>query len=116
VVLDLALPLALYMGFETIILIGVDFSWGQDNWHFYSDEQDPAMIDAMQKLPGHDMRSARRVFESRLPIPRMFACMGEARRVVESMGRSILNATAGGNLDVIPRTDYESLFTRAASR
>ena len=34
----------------------------------------------------------------------------QSRRVCDSLGVQVLNATVGGKLEVFPRVDYRSLF------
>ena len=98
VLLDLALPLAHYMGFDEVILIGCDFSWNPeaDN-HFYRDRDEPWPLDVPRSryLPPFEMQLAG--FEV-------------ARRAFESDGRRLLNATPDGGLTVLPRVDFDSLF------
>ena len=92
VTLDLCVPIAFYMGFETVILIGCDYAWARDSVHFYQCPRDAqTQIDA-------------------LPVDRMFKSFEVARRTFEEEGRQLLNATSGGNLEALKRVAFDSLF------
>lgn len=91
VALDLCVPLAFYMGFTQVYLIGCDYSW-KESVHFYRCETD-------QKVDVAD-----------LPVQRMFKSFEVARRTFEEAGRELINATQGGELEVLPRVDYDQLF------
>ena len=100
-----ALQLAFHMGFETVILIGVDHSFsttGQPNTTVTSQGDDPDHFAAdyfgrgfRWQLPDLDMSE------------RAYAM---ARGAYEADGRQVLDATIGGKLQVFPKVDYNSLF------
>lgn len=99
VLLDISIPLAFYMGFEEVVLIGCDFSYDpkSDN-HFYADRNEPWIWEGTRE-------TYRPPFEIQLDGMRV------ARRAFEDDGRRLINATPGGGLDVLPRVDFETLFT-----
>lgn len=84
------MQLAAYLGYQEIYLIGVD-----------ADDSSPT--DAA--LPGD-----RRVNEVDMRPDDLLAAYAEARRATESRGVSIVNASAGGKLEVFRRVDFEMLF------
>ncbi len=102
------LQLAWYMGFQEVVLLGMDHSYTRppdlvvrgDQWtstsadpnHFHPDYFGPGMR-------WHDPRTER-----------MEKAYAVARRVFESDGRRIVNASVGGKLEVFDRVDYRSLF------
>jgi hypothetical protein len=101
----IALQLAFHMGFEQVILIGVDHisnvpgkanttvvSLGDDPNHF-----NPAYF-------GKGFRWQLPDFETSEIGYRL------ARQVYEAADRQVLDATIGGKLAVFPKTDYLSLF------
>lgn len=104
-VTNVALQLAFYMGFEQVILIGVDHNFaskGDANKTVISDGDDPNHFDPRYfgkgfrwQLPDLDTSEIGYVM---------------ARRAYEKAGRKVLDATVGGKLTVFPKVDYNSLF------
>jgi hypothetical protein len=100
-----ALQLAYHMGFETVILIGVDHSFstkGQPNTTVVSEGDDPDHFDAKYFGKG---------FRWQLPdldTSEVAYCM--ARDAYQNAGRQVLDATIGGQLIVFPKIEYNSLF------
>jgi hypothetical protein len=101
-----ALQLAFYMGFDPVILIGVDHhftttgppnlavtSQGEDPNHFH-----PAYFGKgfVWQLP--DLECSERAYRM-------------ARQEFEGDGREVVDATIGGKLTVFRKVDYASLFT-----
>lgn len=87
------IQLAVYMGFQEIYLLGVDFSYGgQSNGtnypHFYKEERLQAV--------GH-------VVQVRLAYQ-------AAKQYTDSHNIKIYNATRGGRLDIFERVDFDCLF------
>jgi hypothetical protein len=104
----LGIPLALYLGFREIVLLGFDANWleGLDrSYHFYdTHEYFPEFDSVATDGRGHDyefeLRSVLREFESHRLL----------RDAAASRGVSIVNATRGGLLDVYPRVDFAACF------
>jgi hypothetical protein len=104
-VTNVALQLAFHMGFETVILIGVDHSYntrGKPNTTVVSQGDDPNHFHAgyfgkgfRWQLP--DLDTSERGYHL-------------ARAAYESAGRQVLDATIGGKLAIFPKIDYLSLF------
>jgi hypothetical protein len=101
-----ALQLAYHMGFDPVILIGVDHSFtsqGKPNTTVVSRGDDPDHFDSRYfgagfrwQLP--DLETSERAYQM-------------ARRVYENAGRKIFDATIAGKLTVCPKIDYRELFS-----
>lgn len=100
-----AMQLAYYMGFEQVILIGVDHSFkakGDPNKTVVSDGADESHFDPRYFGKG---------FRWQLPdLETSELAYQQARQVYEQDGRQILDATVGGQLTVFPKVEYESFF------
>ena len=100
-----SLQLAYHMGFQTVILIGVDHSYstqGKPNATVVSQGDDPNHFTARYFGKG---------FRWQLPdLEAWDVSYRLARQVYESAGRQVLDATVGGKLTVFPKVDYLSLF------
>ncbi len=104
-VTNVALQLAFHMGFEKVILIGVDHNFaskGEANKTVTSDGDDlnhfsPAYFGKgfRWQLPDLDTSEIGYRF---------------ARDAYQKAGREILDATLGGKLTIFPKVDYNSLF------
>ena len=106
----LAIPAAIYMGFNKIYLLGCDSDWFIDNLikkdfqagmkHFY--EQNPFMRESNIQDYGLEFwfRTGGEFFKSF----RMWREFGERH------GVEIYNATPGGLLDVFPRVDLKDIL------
>lgn len=102
-----ALQIAYYLGFEQVILIGVDHrfttqgtphqivvSSGSDRDHF-----DPNYFGSGFRWQLPDLRTSEAAYRM-------------AKQAFEAAGRCVLDATIGGQLDVFEKVDYYSLFAR----
>jgi hypothetical protein len=104
---SLAIPLALYLGFREIYLIGFDSNWlgtlEQSSVHFYDTNPYYPHFDKAL-VPGES-------FEDQF-----WTCFLEfkshrlLRDKAKLMGARIMNATNGGWLDMYPRVSFERLF------
>ncbi len=100
-----ALQLAFFMGFEKVILIGVDHNdttKGKPNEAIVSQGDDPNHFAANYfgkgfkwQLP--DYEGSERAYTM-------------ARDAYQAAGRQVLDATVGGKLMIFPKVDYLSLF------
>lgn len=90
-----AIQIASYMGFEEIYLLGVDMTAGvqpeREGAHFYKSPNTKENL-----LRGN-------VLEARKSL-------GYAAEVLRKSGKILRNATRGGELEEMPRVDFESLF------
>ena len=99
------LQLAFHMGFEKVILVGVDHSFtskGKPNTTVVSDGDDLNHFD-----PGYFGKGFRWQLPD-LDTSEQGYCM--ARAAFESAGRRVVDSTIGGQLAVFPKVDYDALF------
>ena len=100
-----ALQLAYFMGFETVILIGVDHSFkskGKPNTTVVSAGDDPNHFDSGYFGKG---------FRWQLPdLDTSEKAYLRARKFFEDDSRQVLDATVGGKLQVFPKVSYDSLL------
>lgn len=105
---SIAIPLAIFLGFREIVLIGFDCNWLADtgsSYHFYDTHEYFPEFDSIDK----DGRGYG--YEAFLGIiQREFESHRLIRAKAESLGVRIVNATRGGLLDVYERADYTALF------
>jgi len=100
-----ALQLAYYMGFQQVILIGVDHSFaskGKPNTTIVSKGDDPDHFNS--KYFGKGFRWQLPDLDTSELAYRM------AKKTFEENGRKVLDATIGGKLEVFPRINFYSLF------
>lgn len=99
------LQLAYHMGFETAVLIGVDHSFvskGKPNTTVVSQGDDPNHFAANYFGKG---------FRWQLPdLDTSEIGYYMAKHAYERNGRTVLDATIGGELQVFPKIDYNDLF------
>jgi hypothetical protein len=104
-VTNIALQLAFYMGFEQVILIGVDHNFaskGDANKTVVSDGDDPNHFDPRYFGKG---------FRWQLPdLDTSEIGYEMARKTYEKAGRKVLDATVGGKLTIFQKVEYDSLF------
>jgi hypothetical protein len=104
-VTNVALQVAFHMGFQQVILIGVDHNFvsqGQPNTTVVSSGDDPNHFSGAYFKEGFrwqlpDFENSERGYRLAL-------------KAYQEAGRSVLDATVGGKLTIFPKTDYESLF------
>jgi len=100
-----ALQLAYHMGFNPVILIGVDHSFstpGKPNTTVVSQGDDPNHFSA--NYFGKGFRWQLPDLETSEKAYRM------ARQAYHQAGRQVLDATVGGKLTVFPKVAYDDLF------
>lgn len=104
-VTNVSLQLAYYMGFQKVILVGVDHSFstqGTPSQTVVSSGADPDHFSPEYFGKG---------FRWQLPDLRTSEVgYTLARRAFERAGRQVVDATIGGKLTVFPKVDYNSLF------
>lgn len=91
------LQLAVYMGFTEIYLLGVDFNYSSDVY---------AESNHFEGYQSHykDIRLNPILYD------RMLRAYGKAKKVAQSMGVHIYNATRGGKLEIFDRADIDRLL------
>ncbi len=101
-----ALQMAYYLGFQEVILIGVDHNFvsqGKPNTTVVSQGDDPNHFSPAYFGKG---------FRWQLPdLETSEQGYRLAKEAFESSGRKVLDATIGGKLTVFPKVDYNRLFT-----
>jgi hypothetical protein len=104
-VTNIALQLAYHMGFEQVILIGVDHTYsaqGKPNTTVVSQGEDKDHFHAGYFGKG---------FRWQLPdLETSEQGYLLARKAYESSGRRVIDATIGGKLKIFPKVEYGSLF------
>jgi len=111
-----SIPLAIYLGFREIYLIGCDANWHSTgdnaNLHFYETnpyfkhwDTNAASRQTMKLSIENELLSIHACFKSHRLI----------RDKALALGIKIYNATNGGCLDMYPRANYEHLFGHASS-
>jgi hypothetical protein len=104
------LQLAYYMGFDEVILIGMDFSYTVPD----SSQVDGVLITSMGDDPNHfhpDYFGKGKVWKDP-KLDRVLANYALAKQMFESDGRRIINATPGGRLELFDRVPFDDLFGR----
>jgi len=111
------LQLALYMGFKDIYLIGCDTSYvvpgtvTQEGPEYMgygkllltsTKNDDPNHFDPRYFGAGRKWHNPK--------VGEMIKHYGWAKRVINSCGSKVYNATMGGNLEVFPRVNFDELF------
>ena len=99
------LQIAYYMGFDEVVLIGVDHSFskkGTPNQEIVMDRPDSDHFDPSYFKPGVRWQLPDLEY-SEISYRIAEACFGTA-------GRRVLDATVGGRLDVFPKVDYREHF------
>jgi hypothetical protein len=104
-VTNVALQLAFHMGFEQVILIGVDHNYatqGKPNTTVTSEGDDPNHFSGQYFGRG---------FRWQLPdLDTSELGYAIVREGYHRAGREVLDATVGGKLTIFPKVDYNSLF------
>jgi len=106
-----ALQLAVHLGFNPIYLIGCDTSYSIAAT-VRTERNIAKLVSTQDDDPSHfDPRYFGLGSKwSKPDVDGMFFHHRQARRVCESLGVSVYNATVGGKLEVFPRVDYRDLF------
>jgi len=102
------LQLAYYMGFSQVYLVGMDFSYVVpktariDGPNITSTEDDPNHFHPDYFGKGRTWHDPK--------LDRVLTSYRMAKLVYEATGRTIFNATVGGQLEEFPRVPFDSLF------
>lgn len=104
---SIAIPLAIYLGFKEIVLVGFDCNWLSDtgaSYHFYDTHEYFPEFDSIDKDGrGYGYEELLRI------ILREFESHRLIRARAEALGVRIVNATRGGLLDAYERADFDAL-------
>lgn len=102
------LQLAYFLGFTEVYLVGVDFDYRIPDSAIRNGDN----ITSTESDPNHfhpDYFGAGKTWKDP-KLDRVLLNYQYAKRIFESTGRKIYNATQGGKLEVFERVDYESTF------
>lgn len=105
-----AMELAMYMGFKTIYLLGVDNSYKYKRLSDGTIYDDPA-VKATYFAGESQAASDRALFQ---PVDYMNASYRLCKAYAEKNRVDIYNATRGGKLEIFERVDFDGLFRRPA--
>lgn len=90
------LQFAIYMGFEEIYLLGVDFSWGEDGKNAHFDEN-----------YGDNLAGLIAMKENKYKVLKSYKTADE---ISKKRGVKIYNATRGGYLEVFERLSFDDII------
>jgi hypothetical protein len=100
-----ALQVAYYMGFDPVILIGVDHNFNSKG------KANSTVVSEGKDRDHFDSRYFGRGFRWQLPdLETSEVAYKMAREAFEADGRRVLDATIGGKLNVFPKVEYDLLF------
>lgn len=102
------MQLAFYMGFSEVYLLGMDFSYSKPSSH----EQKGNHISSHGEDPNHfhkDYFGKGKTWKDP-KLGRVLRSYVRAKHEFETAGRTIANATPGGELELFSRVSFESLF------
>ena len=107
-----AMQLAAFLGLAPIYLIGCDTSFSVPSRVRFEKNDYRKLVSTEDDDPNHfDPRYFGTGSKWHDPgVERIFYHYEQAKRVCDSMGVEVYNATVGGKLEVFPRVDYEQLF------
>ena len=107
-----AMQLAAFLGFDPIYLIGCDTSYTVPSTVRFEKNDHRKLVSTQDDDPNHfDPRYFGKGSRWHDPsVGRMIFHYEQAKRVCDSIGVEVYNATVGGKLEVFPRVDYEQLF------
>ena len=105
------IQLAAWMGFDPIVLIGMDMNYKvpdyMENQEITSREADVNHFHPDYFGPGKRWHDPQ--------VERMRNSIGHAGRHLQARKVQLLNATAGGRLEELPRVDYRTLFAEGTA-
>lgn len=100
-----ALQLAFHMGFEQVILVGVDHNFAVEG------QPNQVVISKQGDLSHFSPEYFGKGFRWQLPdLEASEAAYRMARKAFEAAGRQVLDATVGGKLTVFEKANYQELF------
>lgn len=104
----ICMQLAYYMGFSEVILVGFDHSYKIPNDAIVEGNDILSTGDDPNHFDSNYFGEGKRWHDPR--VDRMELAYRKAREFFELDGRKIMNATAGGKLEVFDRVDYAECF------
>ena len=106
--IDFCIPLACYLGFQDIYLLGCDYDWHIETAkdfaasYFYDIQKDDRKL---HESPLHARETGAPEY-----VALIMQAFPVVKQALESTRHRIYNAGYGGRLDIFPRVDYEGLF------
>jgi hypothetical protein len=95
--------IAYYMGFQEVYIIGCDLEYSRKKkFHFYTSNDE---ISRKEKSRRGEM-----------DVEAVLSAFTVCRNTYEASGRKLINASPGGNLDVLPRVKFSDLFAAKNSK
>lgn len=109
------LQLAAYLGFNPIYLIGCDTSYSIPTTVNFENENTALLISTLDDDTNHFSNNYSGIGDKwSVPnVPLMVTQYMEAKKALEATNVKVFNATVGGELEVFPRVDFESLFIKS---
>ena len=107
----MAIMLAMYMGCESIYLLGCDHDWFVTGKYLYF--FDRRNIDWKDSFVAEDGTIEATLDEQLPSVVRLWDQYKALRRIAEANEVRIFNATAGGALDLFPRLSLEATLSRS---
>ena len=109
-VLYLCFQLAFYMGFKTVIMLGLDHSYRKGEDHFAKKHGGIVFKSATQNMEHFDKAYIPSDVCYHVDLNAMEQCYLMAETIFTNDGREILNASPGTHLDIFKKIEYEKLF------
>lgn len=109
VIIDMCLPLAFYLGFETVYLMGCDCDYKLDEARDFS----KSFFYDISKVPESDLAhisKQREEANAQEQLDKWEKGYMVVKDYFEGSGRKIFNAGYGGKLEVFERVNYDDLF------
>ena len=97
VVCDICIPLAMYMGFKEIYLLGTDCT----------NDNNPAKRHFVANYNKGKLSKSQHMW-----VDEILLSYQAAKEYADTHGIKIYNATRGGALEIFPRVDFDSLFEK----
>jgi len=113
VIIELCLPIAFYLGFSIVYLLGCDCDYKLDA----NDDFENSFFYDISQVPHRDIEHVQKhADEPRYNLPFWEASYSVVKQFFERNGRKIFNAGKGGKLEVFKRVDYDSLFPETSQK
>ena len=109
------LQLAVYLGFNPIYLIGCDTSYSIPATVKFENENPELLISTLDDDQNHFSPNYSGIGDkwSAPNVPLMVTQYMDAKKALGESNVKVYNATVGGELEVFPRVEFESLFIKS---
>jgi len=102
VITGFCIPIAYYLGFREIYLVGCDSDYGMEN----KNDDRSYFYEFKKSMPGPSYEFLKESWKEGGPL---FASYEVMKRILDKRGCLVFNATKGGKLEVFPRVVYEDV-------